>query len=111
MKTIDKEAVEWLVEMDILQPNLQTTETMKTEEEEKLTHLLFVSETSEQLSREFEGERDEEIQMEKELVKFLKYIKEVHVDDYGHLEICDSGDELDPTVERVVKEYMKSKNK
>ena len=56
-----------------------------------------------------ESESDEEIQMEKELVKFLKYIKEVHVDDYGHLEICDSGDELDPTVERVVKEYMKSK--
>jgi hypothetical protein len=109
MKTIDKEAVEWLVEMDILQPNLQTTRKMKTEEEEKLTHLLFVSETSEQLAREFEGESDEEIQMEKELVKFLKYIKEVHVDDYGHLEICDSGDELDPTVERVVKEYMKSK--
>ena len=49
--------------------------------------------------------------MEKELVEFLKYIKEVHVDDYGHLEICDSGDELDPTVERVVKEYMKLKNK
>jgi hypothetical protein len=49
--------------------------------------------------------------MEKELMEFLKYIKEVHVDDYGHLEICDSGDELDPTVERVVKEYMKSKNK
>jgi hypothetical protein len=82
---------------------------MKTAEEEKLTHLLFVSETSEQLAREFEGESDEEIQMEKELVKFLKYIKEVHVDDYGHLEICDYGDELDPTVERVVKEYMKSK--
>jgi hypothetical protein len=47
--------------------------------------------------------------MEKELVEFLNYIKEVHVDDYGHLEICDSGDELDPTVERVVKEYLKSK--
>ena len=49
--------------------------------------------------------------MEKELIEFLKYIKEVHVDSYGHLEICDSGDELDPTVERVVKEYMKTKNK
>ena len=49
--------------------------------------------------------------MEKELIEFLKYIKEVHVDSYGHLEICDSGDELDPTVERVVKEYMKLKNK
>jgi len=44
--------------------------------------------------------------MEKELIEFLKYLKEVHVDKYGHLEICDSGDELDPTVERVVKQYM-----
>jgi hypothetical protein len=47
--------------------------------------------------------------MEKELREFLKYLKEVHVDKYGHLQICDCGDELDPTVERVVKQYMKSK--
>ena len=47
--------------------------------------------------------------MEKELIEFLKYVKEVHVDSYGHLEICDSGDELDPTVEKVVKDYLKSK--
>ena len=47
--------------------------------------------------------------MEKELIDFLKYVKEVHVDAYGHLEICDSGDELDPTVEKVVKDYLKSK--
>ena len=47
--------------------------------------------------------------MEKELIEFLKYVKEVHVDGYGHLEICDSGDELDPTVEKVVKDYLKSK--
>jgi hypothetical protein len=64
-----------------------------------------------QLGEDPKEETIEEIQMEKELVEFLNYIKEVHVDDYGHLEICDSGDELDPTVERVVKEYMKSKNK
>ena len=33
MKTeLDKEAVEWLVEMDVLQPNLQTTRTMTKEE-------------------------------------------------------------------------------
>ncbi len=25
--------------------------------------------------------------MEKELIDFLKYVKEVHVDGYGHLEI------------------------
>ena len=47
--------------------------------------------------------------MEKELIEFLKYVKEVHVDSYGHLEICDSGDELDQTVEKVVKDYLKSK--
>ena len=47
--------------------------------------------------------------MEKELIEFLNYVKEVHVDSYGHLEICDSGDELDPTVEKVVKDYLKSK--
>jgi hypothetical protein len=64
-----------------------------------------------QLGEDPKEETIEEIQIEKELMEFLKYIKEVHVDDYGHLEICDSGDELDPTVERVVKEYMKSKNK
>jgi len=29
MKNLDKEAVEWLVEMDVLQPNLETR-TMKT---------------------------------------------------------------------------------
>lgn len=47
--------------------------------------------------------------MEKELILFLKYIKDVHTDSYGHLQICDVGDEFDPTVERVVKEYIKSK--
>jgi hypothetical protein len=47
--------------------------------------------------------------LEKELIEFLKHIKEVHTDQYGQLEICDDGDELDPTVERVVKEYLKSK--
>ena len=47
--------------------------------------------------------------MEKELIEFLKYVKEAHVDSYGHLEICDSGDELDPTVEKIVKDYLKSK--
>ena len=30
MKSIDKEGGEWLVEMDILQPNIETTRTMKT---------------------------------------------------------------------------------
>lgn len=49
--------------------------------------------------------------MEKELIEFLKYVKEVHVDAYGHLEICDSGDELDPTVEKVVKDYLQLKTK
>lgn len=48
---------------------------------------------------------------EDQLVDFLKHIKEVHTDEYGQLQICDNGDEYDPTVERVVKDYMKkSKN-
>jgi len=49
--------------------------------------------------------------LEKELIKFLKYVKEVHTDTYGHLEICDTGDELDPTIERVVKDYINNKLK
>jgi hypothetical protein len=45
-------------------------------------------------------------QLEKELIEFLKHIMEVHTDQYGQLEICDTGDDLDPTVERVVKDYL-----
>jgi len=47
--------------------------------------------------------------LEKELIKFLKYVKEVYT--YGHLEICDTGDELDHTIERVVKDYINNKLK
>ena len=50
-------------------------------------------------------------ELEKELIEFLKYIKEVRTDSYGHLEVCDTGDELDPTIENVVKEYIISKQK
>ena len=39
---------------------------IKNMEQEKLIHLLFTSETPEQLEREFEGESDEEIQIEKD---------------------------------------------
>jgi hypothetical protein len=46
--------------------------------------------------------------MEKELIEFLEYVIEVHVDSYGYLDVCDSGDELEPTVEKVVKDYLKS---
>jgi hypothetical protein len=46
--------------------------------------------------------------LEPQLIDFVKYIKEVHTDQYGQLQICDNGDELDPTVERVVKEYLKT---
>jgi len=38
-------------------------------EEEKLINLLFISETQEQLLREFEGESDEEIKTEREKSK------------------------------------------
>lgn len=47
--------------------------------------------------------------LEKELIEFLKYIKDVHTNNHGQLEICDSGDKLDPTINNVVKEYIKSK--
>jgi hypothetical protein len=46
--------------------------------------------------------------METELEKFLEYILEVHVDQYGQLQICESGDHLDPTVKRVVEQYLKT---
>ncbi len=42
------------------------TTKIKKMEEEKLIHLLFLSETREQLGRELEGESDEEIQIERE---------------------------------------------
>ena len=48
--------------------------------------------------------------LEKELIEFLKYIKEFHTDSYGHLEVCDDGNELDPTIEKVVKEYLNKYN-
>jgi len=38
-------------------------------DEEKLIHLLFVSETEEELVRELEGETDEEIKREREIGK------------------------------------------
>jgi hypothetical protein len=47
--------------------------------------------------------------LEQQLIDFVKYIKEVHTDQYGNLQICDNGDELDPTIDRVVKDYLKKK--
>jgi hypothetical protein len=43
MKKIDKEGVEWLVEMDVLQPNLETTRTMKEETIEELKKYFVVT--------------------------------------------------------------------
>jgi len=51
----------------------------------------------------------EDLELEIELKKFLKYITETHVDQYGQLGICETGDELDPTFERVVRQYIKIK--
>lgn len=45
--------------------------------------------------------------LKQELIDFLKYIKEVHTDQYGNLQICAEGDELDPTPERIVDDYLK----
>lgn len=46
---------------------------------------------------------------EKDLIEFLKYIKEERCDAYGVLEIVDdnTGDALDPTITSVVREYIK----
>lgn len=49
--------------------------------------------------------------LEQELKDFLKYIMDVHTDRYGNLEVCTEGDEHDPTIERVVKSYLETKNK
>lgn len=38
--------------------------------------------------------------------KFLRYVMEKHIDDYGHLQIVKSGDEFVPTVENVVTQYI-----
>ena len=54
-------------------------------EEEKLISLLFVSETQEQILREFEGESDEEIKAEnaKELVSMYYTAMNPNVPDYN----------------------------
>ena len=44
--------------------------------------------------------------MEKELEEFLKYIYHNCTDEYGNLQVCIEGDELDPTIENVVKQYL-----
>lgn len=44
--------------------------------------------------------------LKEELTKFLKYVMETHTDSYENLEICTNGDELDPTVENVVSDYL-----
>lgn len=49
--------------------------------------------------------------MKQELIDFLKHIKEDHTDKYGTLQIVDDGDELDPTIESVVDDYLKLKKR
>lgn len=46
---------------------------------------------------------------EKELIEFLEWLMNTYVDKYGHLDVCRFGDKLDPTIERVVKEYLRKK--
>ncbi len=41
-----------------------------------------------------------------DLVKFLKYVMDVHTDKYGNMQITFDGDELDPTPERIVEDYL-----
>jgi hypothetical protein len=50
-----------------------------------------------------------EKELEQELTDFLKHIYLHCTDEYGNLQVCLTGDELDPTIERVVTEYLKSK--
>ena len=53
----------------------------------------------------------EDYDREKDLIEFLKYIKEERCDAYGILEIVDdnTGDALDPTITSVVREYINCK--
>jgi len=44
--------------------------------------------------------------MQEILEAFLIHIIDVHTDTYGHLEVCKEGDHLDPTVSRIVKDYI-----
>jgi len=39
--------------------------------------------------------------------KFLKHVMETHADEHGKLQIIEDGEELDPTIDKVVKDYMK----
>ena len=54
------------------------------------------------------------MKLEQELIDFLKHIMEVHTDQYGHLQVCSPDSftdvEFDPTIERVVTEYLKTKS-
>jgi hypothetical protein len=42
------------------------------------------------------------------LIDFLKHIKSTHTDKYGNLQICVEDDELVPTAERIVEDYLNS---
>lgn len=49
------------------------------------------------------------MELQQELSDFLKHIYFHCTDEYGHLQVCLEGDELDPTIERVVEDYLKVK--
>jgi hypothetical protein len=42
----------------------------------------------------------------KELEDFLRYIHDFHTDEYGHLQVCVKGDQYDPTISKVVEQYI-----
>jgi hypothetical protein len=74
MKKIDKEGVEWLVEMDVLQPNLETR-TMKTAVEwflENLRNLIKESELTDMRPNEFDAREMELLEQAKEIEKEQK---------------------------------------
>lgn len=45
-------------------------------------------------------------QLNEVLRDFLLYVIEHHTDSYGCLNVCESGDELDPTYDRVVNDFI-----
>jgi len=50
------------------------------------------------------------MELEQELIDFLKHIYFDCTDEYGQLQVCLTGDELDPTIEKVVTDYLKTKS-
>lgn len=42
------------------------------------------------------------------LIRFLKFIMDVHTDTYGNLQICTEGDKMDPTIENIAEKFIET---